>query len=1422
MSPPRPVCVWRGMTSRMTLQVQTLKQQLCETQSTARGQQQQIGELHHKLDLTAAALSTTEAELTQTVRDLKVERDELRAAADDWSSKVERLTKELTERDMLLESKERELRDVTSKLREAKAMLDVKNDKIESLEVELHEVSGLKEELEDKIHQLDDLDHELTVTKQHLREQDEQMQRAQRTYQTTLTEREHEFYIEKAQLQQQVEQLQGALTHPDLADTTLEELLSDKDETIAQLEEKLIEDNSKVQELSDELTLEMEDNDKMRQELDSVLEEQKKVAVELEQEKADRSRLEKQVEVLKGGDKGREPELVLRCDQLQTELVDAQQLIDMLRKENAGLKVAVEELTASVDELKKAYEEEVWKNKELQGLLETSQKSSAANLQELAQLKMNYDTALGDLKNTNSQLESVQDELAETQTASAAQLSSKSEELSCSQKQVAGLQSQLTEAQTELSTLQSAEAAPLHVDTDTALLTEGLPEELKTRYHTAVGEIKKLRKKLKEIQISREKLESNNYSLKQELKNMEIGYQDQLNQLSSKVHDLTNKLSVAERRVRRLDRRSSRYNSIGSSSEPESENTAHSSPCGSIVSQANIQEALASIQQGVLMSMAENSSTCSSVASSVAAEAVSQPVPPGGDAEGLVAKITSLQSEIAASESKVQALTTKLLHHRELEVELSVLQQSEASLKVQSQFQQQQINTLKQQLDEQPLEASAAQALQRHLQETETKLVSTCATLDACRQKLNGVVHELTPEGSELANTVRNKLEDIVAETETGKSSSCDDGGNMKLFAERLALEAAILGEMAHMSESCDLQGHDLASVQKASLLLLDLEQRLGCGGVDKAAGSTQGETVQVYASLLTDKILLQDQMTKLVADMDATGDDLKEECADTETVKTAARHALSKAELDLQLPPNASQVSTSVVSRALVRNELSVVLTQLGDQQKRTDGAETRQQTTEKLWQSTLQGLIDRQNNLSDSIESYRSSKLAEIGRLFLQKHSRSVDDVTADATTIQAFDRDLLLAEFTAMLMKFVDSYLPDRKWVEKTLEGEKERFMSDLTQYCGQSSSKEQTPDASDVITDAALDDVINSAMMQLASVLALKVTVAALVSDADNDTVTDTIKSSTTNDRKQLVSQLRQTSQVKNRVASYLLNNGADGSTGAPPGDITRLAVHLAETDAQLQQHRALCESYAAAVSQEAAWQAELTYVTARLTQQHQDDIQKLSSQLPGPDQVQELRDTQDERTQELRQKEAKLADEIGDMKRHLEEAQDELERKETSFRQEIAALKDGYEIRIRSLQQDLVQVGKERDLLQAEHEAEQADSNSKSTSLAGELATTQSRLQQLQQEREQLKKENDGVIAALKDDIAKLKEQMAATSAASTGGAADHSESLETEVSRLWKLLEDERRKHAVRLTDRHVLMGRHRQLVQSSHRPLTL
>ena len=1338
----------------------TLKQQLCETQTTARGQHQQIGELRRKLDLTAAALSTTEADLTQTVRDLKVERDELRASADDWSGKVERLTKELTERDMLLESKERELRDVTGRLRDAKAQLDVKNDKIESLEVELHDVGGIREELDDKVHQLVDLEHELEVTKLHLREQDEEIQRSQRRYQAMLEERDAEFYAEKERLREHVEQLRSTLVHP----TTLDELLRERDETIAQLEEKLIEDAGKVEDLSEELTAEMEDNGRLRQELEVAVEEGRKVAEDLVG-KSLGSRED-------GGE----------LSQLQMELGEVQERIDAIRTENDRLKAAVEELKTALGVMEKRYEKEVGKNRELRDELEASRETSVVNDREMEKLKGRYDNVLGNLKKKCSELDSLQDQLNENRSASAAELATKSDEISQMLKQVVDLRCKLTEAQSELAAFQSVEATPLHIDAD----TDGLPEEMRTRYHAAVGEIKKLRKTLKDVQISREKLESNNYSLKQELKNMEIGYQDQLNQLSSKVHDLTTKLSVAERRVHRLDRRSSRYSSIGSSSELEGENTAQSSPRDSLVTQANIQEALASIHQGVLMSVVDTSSACSSVASSVAAES--------GNAENLTARITCLQNEISTSECKVRELTAKLVHHRQLEVELSVLQRSEASLKVQSQFQKEQIDALNKQLSEKPMEETAAHALQCHLRDAESKLVSTRETLDICRRNLTGIVEELTQEGSEFADTVRNKLEDIVCGCEI-KMNICkdsDDSRNMKLFAERLALEAAIIGEMAQTCESGDLLGyrHDLQSVQKVNGILCSLEQQLSgiVTSESNAADKKQGEAIQVYSELLANKIMLQDRMTVLVGSIDTNADDANETGAHDDAVKKAASRALSKARSDLQLFPGSGNQSGLVVSRALVQNGLHTVVSQLSDQRARTCSEDDRRQAAEALWQSTLQELVERQNNALNAIEAYRFQKLVEIGDLFLRKRSSDVgiDNVAA----MLVFDRDLLQGEFSAMMTKFIDGYLTDGCSVDDLLREERERFLSDLTQCCEMADNAEQVRDESCV----SLDDKINSALMQLASMLAQKVAVVTLVSDISSQ-VPDSSP-----DHKQLVSRLQQTANAKHRVASYLINNDTRGSTEAPLAEITELAEYLATTDAQLLQHRALCESYAAAVSQEAAWQAELTYVTARLSQQHANDLQTLSDRLSNnrDGEVKELRRTAEERTQELRQKEARLADEVGDMQRHLADSRDQLERTETRFRQEISALKGGYEIRVRSLQQDLQSAGEDRDRLQAEREAGQAASDATAASLGEELAATHCRLERLQQERTQLERTNESVIAALREDLAKTKDQLRSVSAdgGATGG---HSESLEAEVSRLWKLLEDERRRHAVRL-----------------------
>ena len=70
-------------------------------------------------------------------------------------------------------------------------------------------------------------------------------------------------------------------------------------------------------------------------------------------------------------------------------------------------------------------------------------------------------------------------------------------------------------------------------------------------------DLKQTRKLLQETERKREELESANHSHKQKLQSVEVGYEEQLNQMRDKVTELTNKLAASDRRLKRFNRKSS-------------------------------------------------------------------------------------------------------------------------------------------------------------------------------------------------------------------------------------------------------------------------------------------------------------------------------------------------------------------------------------------------------------------------------------------------------------------------------------------------------------------------------------------------------------------------------------------------------------------------------------------------------------------------------------------------------------------------------------------------------------------------------------------------------------------------------------------------------------------------------------------------
>lgn len=85
--------------------------------------------------------------------------------------------------------------------------------------------------------------------------------------------------------------------------------------------------------------------------------------------------------------------------------------------------------------------------------------------------------------------------------------------------------------------------------------------ELRLRFEKAVNEIKALKKEIRDIQNQHDDIELSNLKLRQDLKGSEGDFNSQLNLMTCRIQDLTNKLTASEKQVRLLKQKISRAES---------------------------------------------------------------------------------------------------------------------------------------------------------------------------------------------------------------------------------------------------------------------------------------------------------------------------------------------------------------------------------------------------------------------------------------------------------------------------------------------------------------------------------------------------------------------------------------------------------------------------------------------------------------------------------------------------------------------------------------------------------------------------------------------------------------------------------------------------------------------------------------------
>ncbi|XP_068233096.1 protein outspread isoform X6 [Palaemon carinicauda] len=85
--------------------------------------------------------------------------------------------------------------------------------------------------------------------------------------------------------------------------------------------------------------------------------------------------------------------------------------------------------------------------------------------------------------------------------------------------------------------------------------------EIRLRFEKAINEIKALKREVREIQTQQDDMELCNLKLKQDLKGSEGDFNSQLNLMTCRIQDLTNKLTSSEKQVRLLKQKVSRAES---------------------------------------------------------------------------------------------------------------------------------------------------------------------------------------------------------------------------------------------------------------------------------------------------------------------------------------------------------------------------------------------------------------------------------------------------------------------------------------------------------------------------------------------------------------------------------------------------------------------------------------------------------------------------------------------------------------------------------------------------------------------------------------------------------------------------------------------------------------------------------------------
>ncbi|GFO38259.1 protein outspread, partial [Plakobranchus ocellatus] len=1055
-------------------EVQTLKRQLKDSRDTVQRQRMEIDGLKSRLDMSVSKLTGTEKALSEALRDYKQEKDKFMKMSSEWNRRIR--TMEGQHKDTVhklelsresLQAKERESRRLEAEVKTNLQKTRDQEREILKLKAVEHEYKQLKEKLDDR-------EHEVTGLRAQLKEKDQWSQKQKEEYERQIEALDHEYRLERDDLESHLEQLKGELYHAhdrqaSLSDNmtlNMADMLREKDDIIAQLEEKLIEADKKMVDLSDELHAEMGENADLSHSLSTLRQEKQSlgntitqleaqlvsVGAKVQSFESDNFSLNRQLEELRAENTQLHDGLVkaggekTTTDSSSTYALKSSQVDEDYdiegRQEKEKLKKIIVDLNAQIQELQHQLERA---DTALEKTPEraSSTLSTVSSVSSVAESLANSSDHQQDLLHTvlvvDSQLKEINNMLLTLRQSFDAYLDTLKEDPSRLQgnklaeliedigHKCQGVQDTLRESPEEMAASEDSEAPDYkHVITvgpssgGQVIMREY--KGLKLKFDQAVAELRKLRRDVREANTSYETVRGEDKKLKEVLGVMEGAYKQQIVELIARVDGLSEKIVNVQ---------------------PGSIMESQASPAFPTLSQG-CDTAIQQIEQQLneldnrISSLERQARNLQHSHTGRAASAGGSSVP--SEAVGLTAELNQIKSQLNSAIEKLKPLSS--MFPSQLEGKVESCKQRIGSLS--ASLQSAPSSTISQ--GESSSEAAAASAgvsnclseireqvreigeqldsLEEGDEDSDSEDDGEQTTVEDIREKLAHLT-EYIEEHSKLSTSdwallrlVTLQKASSVALQETQEPMETDSESaekKLKLYADKISLEAVLLYEMAHILQTKDCLSPEDSVCREIDCLnsqLMSLHHKLDMEIKTMHFEEPQADLLSCYVELMAEKILINGQIFADSFDQRSHLGKVSVEASSSVQPVILATEALVRSQIDSFISSNMDNSVSEIMSlpthlslRAVVQSELTYALAQLKHRLAKNPQA---LQPGPANYKFSFERLLERQRKVFTSIENYEK-QLSNSLAVIIFKESEEMTIVEGPESVLEAMCSDL-----------------------------------------------------------------------------------------------------------------------------------------------------------------------------------------------------------------------------------------------------------------------------------------------------------------------------------------------------------------------------------------------------------------------------